>query len=109
MRDHGGPPSQPDRLIMLAAIRPLSVARGRFVGGCQFSLAGCKPSPVFMCGAPSCTVTLQRQGEPGGASPQQSAPIYLPTFKQDAACRSLRNHLHNCLQVNKLGGFTCCL
>ena len=109
MREHGGTPSQGDTLITLAGIRPLGVARGRFVEGHQLSLAGCQPSPVFMRGASSCTVTPQRQRAPGGGSPRRSASTYLPTFTPDAACRSLSNNIHNGLQVNNLGRFTCCM
>ena len=30
-------------------------------------------------------------------------------FTPDAGCLSLSNNIHNGQQVNKLGGFTCCL
>ena len=79
MRKHGGTPSGRDKQVTLVAISPPGVARGRFVGGQQSGLAGCKPPPVFTRGASSCLSQGRRQGEPWGASPQQSAPTYLPT------------------------------
>ena len=45
MRKHGGTPSRRDEHVLLAAISPPSVARGRLVGGQQSGLAGCKPPP----------------------------------------------------------------
>ena len=80
MRKHGGPPSQRDKHVTLAAISPPGVARGRFVGGQQSGLAGCKPPPLFTRGASSCSSQGRRQGEPWGASPRPSAPTYLPTI-----------------------------
>ena len=80
MRKHGGPPSQRDKHVTLAAISPPGVARGRFVGGQQSGLAGCKPPPLFTRGASSCSSQGRRQGEPRGASPRPSAPTYLPTY-----------------------------
>ena len=79
MRKHGGPPSRRDKHVTLAAISPPSVARGRFVGGQQSGLAGCKPPPLFTRGASSCSSQGRRQGEPWGASPRPSAPTY-PTL-----------------------------
>ena len=80
MRKHGGPPSQHDKYVTLAAISPPGVARGRFVGGHQSGLVGCKSPPLFKRGASSCLSQGQCQGEPWGASPQPSAPTYLPTY-----------------------------
>ena len=80
MRKHGGTPSRRDKCVTPAAISPLGAARGRFVGGHQPSLAGCKPPPLFKRGASSCSSRLQRQREPWGASPRPSAPTYLPTY-----------------------------
>ena len=77
MRKHGGPPSRRDKHVTLAAISPPGVARGRFVGGQQSGLAGCKPPPLFTRGASSCSSQGRRQGEPWGASPRPSAPTYL--------------------------------
>ena len=54
--------------------------RGRFVGGQQSGLAGCKPPPLFTGEASSCSSQGQRKGEPWGASPRPSAPTYLPTY-----------------------------
>ena len=79
MRKHGGTPSRRDKHVTLAAISPPGVARGRFVGGQQSGLAGCKLPPLFTRGASSCSAQGRRQGEPWGASPQPSAPTYLPT------------------------------
>ena len=78
MRKHGGTPSRRDKHVTLAAISPPGVARGRFVGGQQAGLAGCKPPPLYTRGASSCSSQGQRQGEPWGASPRPSAPTYLP-------------------------------
>ena len=77
MRKHGGPPSRRDKHVTLAAISPPGVARGRFVGGQQSGLAGCKPPPLFTRGASSCSSQGRRQGEPWGASPR---PSHLPTY-----------------------------
>ena len=86
MRKHGGRPSRRDKHVTLAAISPPGVARGRFVGGQQSGLAGCKPPPLFTRGASSCSSQGRRQGEPWGASPRPSAPTYLPLY---AACTLL--------------------
>ena len=53
--------------------------QGRFVGGQQSVLAGCKPPPLFMHGPSSCSSHGRHQWEPWGASPRPTAPIYLPT------------------------------
>ena len=81
MRKHGGTPSRQDKHVTLAAISPPGVARGRFVGGQQSGLAGCKPPPLFKRGASSCSSQRQRQREPWGASPRPSAPTYLPVIR----------------------------
>ena len=57
---------------------PPGVARGRFVGGQQSGLARCKPPPLFMGGASSCSSQERRRGEPWGAAPRPIAPTYLP-------------------------------
>ena len=72
-------PSRRDQHVTPAANSPPGVARGRFVGGQQTGLAGCKPPPLFKCGASSCSSQRRRQREPWGASPRPSAPTYLPT------------------------------
>ena len=84
MRKHGGPSSRHDKYVTLAAISPPGVARGRFVGGDQSGLAGCK-SPFFSerGASNSCLSQRQRQREPWSASPRPSAPTYLPTWIQD--------------------------
>ena len=79
MRKHGGTPSRRNKHVTLAAISPPGVARGRFVGGQQRGLTGCKPPPLFTRGASSCSSQGRRQGEPRGASPRPSAPTYLLT------------------------------
>ena len=79
MRKHGSTPSWRDKHVTLAAISPPSVAGGRFVGGHQSGLAGCKPPPLFMRRASSCSSQGQRQGEPWGASTRPSAPTYVPS------------------------------
>ena len=79
MRKHGGTPSRRDKHVTPAANIPPGVARGRFFGGQQSGLAGCKPPPLFTRGASSCWSQGRRQGEPRGASPRPSAPTYLPT------------------------------
>ena len=73
---------------MLAAISPPGVAQGRFVGGHLTGLAGCKPPPIFMRGASSCSSQGRRQGETRGAPPRLSAPTYLP-FPAATASSSL--------------------
>ena len=78
MRKHGGTPSRRDKHVTLAAISPPGVARGRFVGGHQPGLAGCKSPPLFKHGASSGSSQRQRQREPRGGSPRPSAPTYLP-------------------------------
>ena len=83
MRKHGGTPSRRDKHVTLAAISPPGVTRGRFVGGQQSGLAGSKPPPLFTRGASSCPSQGRRQGEPRGASPQPSAPTYLPQSTQE--------------------------
>ena len=77
MRKHGGTPSRRDKHVTPAAISPPGVAPGRFVGGQQTGLAGCKPPPLFMRGASSCLSQGRRQGEPWGASPRPIAPTSL--------------------------------
>ena len=42
MRKHGGTPSRRDKYLTLAAISPAGVARGRFFGGHQSGVVGCK-------------------------------------------------------------------
>ena len=78
MRKHGGTPSRRDKYVTLVAISPPGVAWGRFVGGHNSSLAGCKSPPLFKRGASSCSSQQQRQREPLGAPPRPSAPTYLP-------------------------------
>ena len=80
MRKHGGTPSRRDKHVTLAAISPPGVAQGRFVGGQQSGLAGCKPPPLYTRRASSCSSQGRRQGEPRGASLRPSAPTYLPTI-----------------------------
>ena len=79
MCKHGSTPSRRDKCVTLAAISPPGVAWGRFVGGHQSGLAGCKSPPLFKPRASSCLSQRQRQQEPWGSSPQPSAPAYLPT------------------------------
>ena len=85
MRKHWGTPSWRDKYVTLAAISPPSVARGRFVGGHQTGLAGCKLPPLFKRGASSCSQQQQGQREPLGASSRRSAPTYLPTSQRRKA------------------------
>ena len=89
MRKHGGTPSRLDKHVMLAAISPPGVAQGRFVGGHQSGLAGCRPPPLFMRRASSCSSQRQRQREPWGTSPRPSAPTYLPTASCAVLCRAV--------------------
>ena len=69
MRKHGGTPSRRDKNVTLAVISPPGVPRGRFVGGQQTGLPGCKSPPLFKSGPSSCSSQRQRQREPWGASP----------------------------------------
>ena len=82
MLKHGGTPSWRDKHVTPAAIGPPSVAQGRFVGGQQSGLAGCKSPPLFKCGACSCSSQQQHQRGPWGASRRPSAATYLPTYLQ---------------------------
>ena len=61
MHKHGGTSSWRDKHVTLAAVSPLGAAWGRFVGGHQSGLAGCKPPPLFKRGASSCSSQRQRQ------------------------------------------------
>ena len=83
MRKHGGTPSQRDKHVTPAAISPPGVARGRFVGGQQSGLAGCKPPPLFTRGASSCSSQGRRQGEPWGALHD---PVHLPMYLEFNDC-----------------------
>ena len=87
MRKHGGTPTRRDKYVTQAAISPPGVAWGRFVGGKQSGLAGCKPPPLFTRGASSCSSQGRRQGEPWGASPRPSAPTYPPPIPPSARRR----------------------
>ena len=100
MRKQGGTPSWRDKHVTLAAISPPGVARGRFVGGQQSGLAGCKPPPLFTRGASSCSSQGRRQGEPWGASPRPSAPTYLPTCRWP--CSSLASHQKSSLTLSMM-------
>ena len=85
MRKHGSTPSWRDKCVTLAAISPPGDAWGRFVGGQQSGLAGCKWPPLFKRGASSCSSQRQRQREPWGASPRPTASTYLPTYLVEQA------------------------
>ena len=78
MQARGHTPPLRDKHVTLAGISPPGDARGRFVGGHQSGLAGCKPPPLFMHGASACLSQGRRQLEPWGAPPRPSAPTYLP-------------------------------
>ena len=93
MRKHGGTPSRHDKYVTVAAISPPGVARGRFVGGDQSGLAGCKSPPLFKRGASSCSLQQQRQQEPWGASPRLSAPTYLPYLTASGVVQSFYSWL----------------
>ena len=79
MRKHASTPPRCDRYVTLAATSPPGAAQGRFVGGHQPGLAGCKLPPLLKSGASSCSSQRQREREPWGTSRQPSAPMYLPT------------------------------
>ena len=55
MRKHGGTPSWRDKHVTPAAISPPGVAQGRSVWDQQSGLAGCKPPPLYMREASSCS------------------------------------------------------
>ena len=82
----GGTPSRRDKHVTPAAISPPGVARGRFVGGQQSGLAGCKPPPLFTRGASTCS----SQGDARG---NQGAPlhdrVHLPTYLHRICRRAL--------------------
>ena len=92
MRKHEGSPYRRDKYVTLAAISPPGVARGRFVGGHQPGLAGCKSPPLFKSGASSCSSQRRHRREPWGASPRLSAPTYLPTSTQRTKRAQARGH-----------------
>ena len=94
-----GTPSRRDKYVTLAAMSPPGVARGRFVGGQQSGLAGCKSPPLFRRGASCCTSQGQHQGERWGASPRPSAPSYLPTYLAPPESRSPRMRSLRCTGV----------
>ena len=77
MRKHGGTPSRRDKHVTPAAISPPGVAQGRFVGGQQSGLAGCKPPPLFTHGP----LPVRQRGDARG---NQGAPlhdrVHLPTY-----------------------------
>ena len=88
---HGGTPSRRDKHITPAAIRPPGFARGRFVGGQQSGLAGCKPPPLFTCGASSCSSHGRRQrGSKGRLSTTECT--YLPTY---TSSKQQERHKHS--------------
>ena len=88
MRKRGSTPSRRDKCVTSAAIRPSAAAKGHFVWGHQPGLAGCKPPPLFKRGASSCTSQRQHQRKPWGASPQPSAPTYLPPTRTSHYART---------------------
>ena len=77
MRKHGGTPSRRDKHVTLAAISPPGVARGRFVGGQQSGLAGCKPPPLLTRGASSCSSQGRSRGDHGALLHDR---VHLPTY-----------------------------
>ena len=91
MGKHGGTPSWRDKHVTPAAISPPGVAWGRFVGGQQSGLAGCRPPPLYTRRAPSCSSQGRREGEPRGACPRPSVPTYLP-FENYAASEHLNRY-----------------
>ena len=76
MRKHGGTPSRRDKQVTLAAISPPGVAQGRFVGGQQSGLAGCKPPPLFTRGASTCSHRGDARGNHGAPL---HGRVHLPT------------------------------
>ena len=77
MRKHGSTPCRRDKHVTLAAISPPDVARGRFVGGQQSGLAGCKPPPLFTHGASSCCDRGDARGNHGVRLQDR---VHLPTY-----------------------------
>ena len=89
MRKHGGTPSWRHKHVTPAAISPPGVARGRFVGGQQSGLAGCKPPPLSTRGASSCLSQGRRQGGTMGRLSTTEC-TYPPTYLLEPTClRSL--------------------
>ena len=80
MRKHGGTPSRCDKYVTPPARSPPGVAQGRFVGGHQSNLAGCKPPPLFTHGAASCPSQGQRRGKHGAPLHDR---VHLPTYLSD--------------------------
>ena len=87
MRKHRGIPSWRNKHVTLAAISPPRVARGRFVGGHQSGLAGCRSPPFFERGASSCSSQRQRQREHGAPFHDRVHLPSLPTWM--IQCESL--------------------
>ena len=85
MRKHEGTPSRRDKHVTPAANSPPGVARGRFVGGQQSGLAGCKPPPLFTRRASSCSSQRRHQGEPWAPLHDRvHLPTYLPEMSEAA-------------------------
>ena len=106
VRKHGRTPSRRDKHVTPAAISPLGDAQGRFVGGQQSGLAGCKPPPLFTRRASSCSSQGRRQGEPWGTSPRPNAPTYLPAGDLRQLVVSFL--LNSCRFQIAIGRFTHC-
>ena len=79
MRKRGGTPSRRGKFLTLAATSPPDVGRGRFVGGHQSGLVGCKPPPLFKRRASSFTVTGAMPTETMGRLSTTQC-TYLPTY-----------------------------
>ena len=90
MRKHGGTPSWQDKHVTPAAMSPPGVARGRFVGGQQSGLAGCKPPPPFTRGASSCS--SQGRCARGNHGAPLHNRVHLPTYLL-GACNAYRRHV----------------
>ena len=79
MRKYGGTPSWRDKYVTLEAISPPGVAQGRFVGGHQSGLAGCKSPPPIQARSLFLFVTA---ATPAGTMGRFSTTecTYLPTY-----------------------------
>ena len=79
MRKHGSTASWRDKHVTLPAISPPGVARGRFVGGHQSGLAGCKPPPLSRAEPLPVRHRADARGNHGAPLHDRvHLPIYLP-------------------------------
>ena len=77
MRKHGGTPSRRDKCVTPVAISPPGATRGRFVGGHQSGVTGCKPPPLFK---PEPLAVCHSGNASGNHGAPLHNPVHLPTY-----------------------------